>query len=188
MTRRSLIAVLTLALFALPLVASESSKKYFGGIDLVDQNGKAENLAKLMEGRTIVVNTIFTNCEASCPIMEKTFNVIQERYAAQMGKDLVLVSISVDPANDTPQALKAYAAKVKAKNGWYFLTGTKEQVDYALKRFGVPAEKRDMHSNLMFAGNDKTGLWKKIHGMAKADDVVAAVDSVLHDQGEAKAQ
>jgi protein SCO1/2 len=187
MTRRHLI-VLALALFTLPLVASESSKKYFGGIDLVDQNGKPENLAKLMEGRTIVVNTIFTSCDASCPIMEKTFATIQDHYASQMGKELVLVSISVDPANDTPQALKAYASKVKAKDGWYFLTGTKEQVDYALKRFGVPAEKREMHSNLMFAGNDKTGLWKKIHGMAKADEIVAAVDSVLRDQGQAKAQ
>jgi len=186
MTRRHL--VLALALLALPLAASESSKKYFGGIDLVDQNGKPENLAKLMEGRTVLINTIFTSCDASCPIMEKTFATIQDHYATQMGKELVLVSISVDPANDTPAKLKAYAKTMKAKDGWYFLTGTKEQVDYALKRFGVPAETRDMHSNLMFAGNDKTGLWKKIHGTAKTEEIVPVVDSVLNDKGEAKAQ
>lgn len=179
---------LALALFTLPLAASDASKKYFGGVDLVDQNGKKENIAALMDGRTILVNTIFTECEASCPMMEKTFATIQSQYANEMGKDLVLVSISVDPTNDTPAKLKAYAAKMKAKDGWYFLTGTKEQVDYALKRFGVSAEKRDMHSNLMFAGNDRTGLWKKIHGTAKTEDVVTAFDSVLHDKGEAKAQ
>lgn len=169
-------------------MASESSKKYFGGIDLVDQNGKPENLAQLMDGRTVVINTIFTTCEASCPLMEKTFATIQDHYAQQMGKELLLVSISVDPENDTPAKLKAYAKTMKAKDGWYFLTGTKEQVDYALKRFGVPAEKRDMHSNLMFAGNDRTGLWKKIHGTAKAEEIVPVVDSVLHDKGEAKAR
>lgn len=180
--RRTVLA-LSLVL-ALPLAASEGASKYFGGVALVDQNGRPANLYELMAGRTIVMNTFFASCTGSCPIMARTFAAVQEQYAERMGKDLVLVSITVDPENDTPETLKEYAARMKAKTGWYFLTGTREQIDLALERLGQHVETRDAHKNLIVAGNDRTGLWKKAFGLAKADEIVRMVGTVLDDRGE----
>jgi len=114
-------------------------------------------------------------------MLVKNLLAVQQTFAGRMGKDLVLVSITVDPINDTPAKLKAYANRVGAKNGWYFLTGSKEQVDAALRKIGQYAATPAEHMNVFAAGNDKTGLWKKLSGLAKSDEIVAGVGSVLND-------
>jgi protein SCO1/2 len=177
------LAVLLLIALALPLAASEGSSRYFGDVELVDQDGKPANLHRLMDGRTVVMNTFFASCTGSCPIMARTFLAVQEKYGERLDKDLVMISITVDPENDTPAKLKAYAKAMKAEKGWYFLTGSREQVDLALKRIGQYTEQRDGHKNLIVAGNDRTGLWKKAFGLAKSDEIVAIVTSVIDDPG-----
>jgi protein SCO1/2 len=180
-------AFLILAL-ALPLAptlsGADSSAKYFAGLNLVDQDGNAVDLYSLMKGRSIVMHSFFATCTGACPVMTHTVAALQEKFSDHLGKDLVFISITVDPVNDTPAKLKAYAAGMKAKPGWYFLTGTKEQVDTALKRIGQYAEGRDNHMNVMIVGNEKTGLWKKAFGLAKVDDIAAIVDSVVNDTGK----
>ncbi len=173
-------------LIALPVLAADApspSSRYFANLDLVDQDGTAVDLYSLMKGRTIVMHSFFATCRESCPIMTRTVAAMQERFADRLGRDLVLVSITVDPANDTPAKLRAYASAMNARTGWYFLTGTKEQVDAALTRIGQYAEGRDNHTNVILIGNDKTGLWKKAFGLAKAADLLDVLDSVLNDDG-----
>jgi protein SCO1/2 len=179
----TLIATLTLAL---PLFAADKpSANYFANLALVDQNGKDTDLYSLMKGRTIVLNSFFASCSATCPVMTGTFNALQERFAARLGKDIVLVSITVDPANDTPAKLEAYARNVKAVPGRYFLTGSKEQVDAALQRIGQFAASPEQHTNVIVVGNEKTGLWKKAFGLAKQEEIVEIVRSVADDDGTA---
>jgi protein SCO1 len=158
------------------------SAKYFGGLDLVDQDGHATDLYSLMKGRTIVMHSFFASCAGSCPVMTRTLNAIQDRFADRLGKDLVLVSLTVDPKNDTPAKLKSYAEDTKAGAGRYFLTGTKEQVDAALKRIGQSTESPEQHANLIIVGNERTGLWKKTFGLAKSEEIVEIVRGVLEDR------
>jgi cytochrome oxidase Cu insertion factor (SCO1/SenC/PrrC family) len=164
------------------------SAKYFANLSLVDQDGQATDLYSLMKGRTIVINSFFASCTGSCPVMTGTLNTVQERFADRVGKDLVLVSITVDPQNDTSAKLKTYATGAKASKGRYFLTGSKEQVDAALKRIGQWVESPEQHTNVMIVGNEKTGLWKKAFGLAKPDEIVAIVRSVLDDDGSTPAK
>jgi protein SCO1/2 len=185
------VVALCLLLLALPLFAADpqsGSAKYFANVSLIDQDGNAVDLYSLMKGRTIVMHSFFTTCAASCPILTRTVAAMQEQYADRLGKDLVLVSITVDPANDTPAKLKAYAKGMKARPGWYFLTGTKEQVDTALRRIGQYTEDPANHTNLIIIGNEKTGLWKKAFGLAKTAEVLSIVDSVLNDDGKQPAK
>lgn len=167
---------------ALAKMFEPASAKYFGDLPLVDQDGNAIDLYSLMKGRTIVMHSFFANCTGSCPVMTRTISAIQERFAERIGKDLVLVSLTVDPKNDTPAKLKSYADGAKATKGRYFLTGSKEQVDAALRRIGQYAEKPEQHTNVIIVGNDKTGLWKKAFGLAKPDEVVEIVRGVLEDR------
>ena len=178
---RRIAFVAALSLLALSSAASEASAKYFANLPLVDQNGKQTDLYSVMKDRTIIINTFFATCTASCPVLAKALVAIQNHYPDRLGKDLVLVSITVDPANDSPEKLKAYAQTLRAKSGWYFLTGSKEQVEAALRKIGQYAASRDEHQNIFIVGNDRTGLWKKVFGLASADEIVKVVDSVVND-------
>jgi protein SCO1 len=159
-----------------------AAERYFTDVVLVDQDGQERRLyTDLMKGKTVVIDTFFTSCAASCPAMAATFAYLQERLAPRLGRDLVLLSISVDPETDTPATLKRYAERFQARPGWIFLGGRRENVKAALGRLGQWVEERDGHSNVLLVGNDRTGLWKKGFGLARRDDVLALVESVLED-------
>ncbi len=161
-----------------------AAKKYFGDIVLTDQDGRSVNFYNdLLAGKTVVINSFFATCHGSCPVMAGNFAAIQNAFADRLGKDLVLISITVDPESDTPEKLRAYAKNMKAQPGWVFLTGSKENVDYALRKLGQYVADKNDHNNIFLVGNVQTGLWKKAFGLAKTDDLVKVVESVLNDRG-----
>jgi protein SCO1/2 len=161
-----------------------AAQHYFGDIPLVNQDGQLMRLySDLLKGRVVVIDAMFTSCAGACPLMSDNFAKVQDWLGDRLGKDIYLISISVDPGNDTPAKLKEYAARFKARPGWYFLTGTKENVDAALTKLGQHVEVREAHTNLFLIGNDKTGLWKKAFGLAKPAELIPIVDSVLNDKG-----
>lgn len=167
-----------------PQAEASPAQKYFGDIPLVNQEGQEMHFySDLIKDKIVVIDVMFTSCTGACPIMSTTFAKIQDRLGDRIGKDVHLISISVDPVNDTPAKLKEYAARFNAKPGWYFVTGPKENVDAVLKRLGQYVENREAHQNLFLIGNDKTGLWKKAFGLAKPEEIFPVVDSVVNDKG-----
>jgi protein SCO1/2 len=167
-----------------PASPAAGAQKYFGDLKLVDQNGREVNLyPDLMKDKTVVINVMFTACTGACPVMSTTFSKIQQHLPDRVGKDVHLISISVDPVNDTPAKLKEYAGRFNAGPGWYFLTGSKENVEAALRKLGQYVETPAAHQSLFLIGNDKTGLWKKAFGLAKPEEILPVVDSVVNDKG-----
>ena len=164
--------------------AFSASNKYFTDVLLIDQDGKSHRLySDLIKNRIIIVNAMFTTCTSVCPPMNHNMEMIQERLGDRLGRDVVMMSLTVDPATDTPPVMKAYAAKFHAKPGWYFLTGKKENLEFALRKFGQIIHKPDDHTTIIIIGNDRTGLWKKAFGMAKTSALIEVVDTVLNDTG-----
>lgn len=164
--------------------ATTPAHKYFGDVRLVDQNGNEQRLySDLLKGRSVVIDVMFTECTGVCPILSKKMEQVQEALGDRVGKDVYLLSISVDPANDTPARLKEYAARYHAKPGWYFLTGSQQNVDEALKKLGQYVQEREAHQNLILIGNDQTGLWKKALGLADTEELIRIVKTVVDDQG-----
>jgi protein SCO1/2 len=158
------------------------AEKYFTNVLLTNQNGaQVRFYADLLKDKVVVVNNFFTSCKDSCPMMAHNLAAVQKEFHDRIGKDLYILSISVDAANDTPAVLSKYAAEWHALPGWYFLTGPKENVDFVLLRLGQKINQREDHTNLFFIGNDKTGLWKKVLGMAKPEELIAIVRTVLND-------
>ena len=181
-------------LFAFGLVTAQAqepeqspAQKYFSDVQLVNQNGERMRLySDLLQGKTVIINSFFATCQGSCLPMMRNLEKVQEALGDRLGKDARIISISVDPTVDTPAALKAYANKLKAKPGWYFMTGDKESVDFALKKLGQFVDTKESHLNVFIIGNEKTGLWKKAFGLAKSEELVKVVDSVINDQSPAK--
>src|SRR5215216_2732271 len=163
------------------------AQKYFTDTVLLNQNGERVRFyTDLMKDKTVIIDTFFATCQASCLPMNRNLEKIQEELGDRLGKDVNILSISVDPAIDTPTLLKAYAKKLNAKPGWYFLTGDKENVDFILKKLGQFVDDKNSHMNIFLIGNDRTGLWKKAFGLAKSEELMKVVESVLNDQPTAK--
>ena len=157
---------------------------YFTDVQLVNQNGDTMRLySDLIEGKIVIINSFFASCNGSCPVMAGAFAKIQKHLGDRVGKDVHLISISVDPVNDTPAKLKEYAKRFHARPGWYFLTGKKENVDFALQKLGQYVDDKNAHLNVIIIGNQRTGLWKKAFGLAKPEDLISIVDSVVNDKG-----
>lgn len=160
--------------------ANAAARKYFTDTPLIDQDGREVRFySDLVAGRVVVVNVFFTACNGSCIVMSKTLADVQARF----GKDVQIISITVDPENDTPARLKAYADRFGAKPGWVFLTGEKGNVRQVLSKLGQFVENKDAHSSVMIVGNDRTGLWKKGFGLAGPEKLADLVAGVLNDRG-----
>jgi protein SCO1/2 len=178
------LAFMSILFILVPMAAAAPGSSYLANLSLVDQDGRKVDLYDdLVKDHTIVLNSFFASCTASCPVMAKTFLHLQNKLGDRLGSDVILVSITVDPETDTPAALKAYAERIGAKKGWYFLTGSKAQVDAALRRLGQYTETRDSHLNIIIAGNDRTGLWKKALAIAPSEEIWKVVASVADDRG-----
>jgi protein SCO1/2 len=126
-----------------------------------NQNGKTITNADY-KGKVYVVEFFFTTCPTICPIMNKNMKKVQDAFYGN--PDFGIASITIDPGNDTPEVLKAYAENYGATHPhWHFLTGNKDAI-YRLSNVGFKlysaedetAEGGFEHSGL-FALIDKEG-------------------------------
>jgi protein SCO1 len=169
---------------AAPQAEHSPAKRYFGDVPLVDQHGQPVRLySDLLAGKVVVIHCFFGECKGACPVMLGAYTKLQERFRDRLGKDLFLISMSVDPEQDTPEKLEAMAQALKAKPGWSFVTGARADVDRALTKLGLYASTRETHPNTFIIGNEPTGLWKKATVLSRPDDLIRIVEDVLNDRG-----
>ncbi|MBV9495934.1 MAG: SCO family protein [Acidobacteria bacterium] len=151
---------------------------------LTRETGKPMSLAE-NKGYVTVYDFIFTNCAGTCPVMSATMRNLTKK----IDKDAKVrfVSISVDPARDTPQQLRDYAMHVRNDDRWIFLTGQPGQITrlsvegFKLAIGGTPQTALEplLHSN-KFAIADKDGMIRSYAGGTDPD----AVDRVAETVGE----
>jgi protein SCO1/2 len=159
------------------------AEKYFSDVELINQDGqKMRFYSDVLKDKVVVINTFFTTCTGVCPPINRTLERVQEALGDRLGKDAFLVSLSVDPETDTPARLKEYSQRFHARQGWIFLTGKKENVDWALYKLGQYVATKDGHTNIIIIGNEPKGLWKKAFGLAKADELMKIVEDVINDR------
>jgi protein SCO1/2 len=167
--------------------AEPRGQSYFTDVPLVNQYGETMRLySDVLRGKVVVIHVFFCKCNNTCPLMLATYQKLQDHLGDRLGRDVHLVSLTVDPENDGWQALGDQAARLKVHRGWYFLTGTRENVSFALRKLGQAVDRREEHSNLFIVGNERTGLWKKVQGLAPAEQIFEIVDGVIADQGPVK--
>jgi protein SCO1 len=165
-----------------PAAEDTAARRYFTDTILIDQDGVERRFyTDLIQGKTVVINVMFTTCKDSCPMMAANFARMQEWLGGRLGKDAHMISISIDPETDSVPRIKAYAERFKAKPGWFFLGGRKTNVEMILKKLGLYVEQKETHLNVFLIGNDVTGLWKKALGVADSSKLVTVLDSVLND-------
>jgi cytochrome oxidase Cu insertion factor (SCO1/SenC/PrrC family) len=154
-------------------------------VEVLDQHGNALHFyTDLIKGKTVAINFIFTNCTTICPPLAATFARLQKEMGDKVGKDVHLISISVDPLTDTPERLKAWGAKFKAGPGWTFVTGEKQEMDKLLNALGAAVSKREDHTPALIIGNDAKGVWTRTYGLAKINQIVGVIQDVMAGKGD----
>jgi protein SCO1/2 len=150
-------------------------------LPLLNQDGKQIHFySDLIKGKVVAINFIFTTCTTICPPMAATFSRIQNQIGDRLGKDIYLISISVDPTVDTPQRLKAWGAKFDAKPGWTFVTGNKPEMDQLLKALSGYSARKEDHSPTILIGNDAKGVRTRAYGLAKPALLVQLIEAVMN--------
>ena len=156
--------VRTLAAYAVP------------DVQLVDANGAGVSLRGELADpdRPVILNFIFTTCSAVCPVMSATFSQVQAALGPQ--RDAVrMVSISIDPEQDTPAALKAYAGKYGAGPQWQMLTGSLDDSIAVQRAFDVYRGDKMNHQPATFLRAAPGHPWVRLDGFASAADILREV-------------
>lgn len=164
---------------AAPSPAPGAAKVVLRDAPLVDASGKRVRLPQDVIGERIaVVNFVYTSCTTVCPVSSATFQQLQQRLGARLGKEVVLVSITVDPLRDTPQRLRQFAGRYDAREGWVWLTGAKPDVDSVLKGFGAYTPNFEDHPAMVLIGDARGGPWTRFFGFPSVDELMARIDTM----------
>lgn len=92
-------------------------------VDCVDHNGKKLRFhTDLVKGKVVVISFIYTSCPYLCTRIGESTARLQTALGSRLGRDVHLISVSTDPVTDTPERLKAWAKRLKAKDGWRLVT------------------------------------------------------------------
>lgn len=165
--------------------AADATSRYFPNTELITQdNRKVKFYDDLLKDKFVLINFMFTTCEAICPPMTANLAKVQQ-LLGDRSRDVTLISISVDPVTDTPERLKAYATKFKVLPGWYFLTGDKPNVDLVSQKLGGYVKEKTEHNAILLVGNVRTGEWKKVYALSRPLEIAEIVTSMLIEQQRA---
>lgn len=159
--------------------ASAASVTSIPDVKVTTQDGRTVSFySDLIKDKVVAVNFIFTSCTTVCPPMGALFGNLQKQNADHVGKDLFLVSVSIDPTVDTVERLKTWSQKFGARPGWTLVTGSKDDITRILKAMNVYVPSFVDHQPVTVIGNDATGQWKRSYGFTSAAKLTALIDSV----------
>jgi protein SCO1/2 len=144
-------------------------------VALVDQAGRKVALADLLkDDRPVALNFFFASCSAICPVMTSTLSQMRKELGHD-GDALRLVSVTIDPDQDTPEVLRGYAKSYSARQGWSFLTGDAARILEVQRAFGADTGGKFNHRLLYFFRAAGSKEWVRMEGQASAADLAAEV-------------
>jgi protein SCO1/2 len=178
--RRIFLPVLFLLFFFLMVSQGEAAAKYKRTIEkykvpdvtLVNQDGKRINLRTFLDSdRPVILDFIYGTCTTICPVLSIGYSHFQKKLGPDVDK-VRLVSISIDPDNDTPQVMKEYMQRYNALEGWDFLTGKREDIIQVMKAFDAYVVNKMNHYPLTILRAPEDEEWIRINELLATSDLM----------------
>jgi len=153
-------------------------------VTLVDQHGDPVLLRDvLLADRPVLVEFIFASCTTVCPVMSAGYASVQRKLGDDGGR-VSLVSITIDPEHDTPGELRKYLERYRARPGWTFLTGTREQIDQVMRAFDAYVTNKMAHRPLTFVHSPGSDRWVRLQGFVGSADLLEEIhEAEKHEDG-----
>jgi protein SCO1 len=150
---------------------------YFTNRPLVTQDGQTVRFwDDLLRDRIVAITFVYTDCLDMCSLSTARMAQLYDWLGERMGRDIFFVSITLDPENDTPEDMKAFAEAFGAGKGWTFLTGTRDDIDVIRYTVGERSRTLTEHRTDMVIGNARTGVWRRTSVMGS---LAVALQSIL---------
>lgn len=141
-------------LAALPATPAGARRSAVPDSLLWHRDGRSVRLrSDVWRGHRALISFVFTSCSSFCGLQSAMLAALQTRLAPRLGRDVVLISLSIDPLHDDPAALQTFASNFEPGPHWWWLTGRADVVFATLDALGVasggnPAD----HGPLWLAG------------------------------------
>lgn len=167
-------------------IAFTAGAKEIPDVAVVDQDGRMLHFYRdVVAQKVVVIAFFFTQCQDSCPTIAYTLVHLQAALGDRLGRDVSLVSVSIDPKNDTPSALAAWGKHYGVKPGWTLVTGSPAEINRLTRAFTGDNARTGLHSLIIYLGNDRTGEWIRESGTAPTEHYVDLLDRMSGDRGHA---
>jgi protein SCO1/2 len=141
-------------------------------VTLINTEGEPVSLREeLTLDRPVFVNFVFTSCSSFCPLLTATLAKVQTELLDRK-EAFRIVSISIDPEQDTPARLQAYAQRFHAQPEWHFLTGNAENMLAVLRAFDAYRGGKMNHAALTLMRFPRDGGWTRFEGLINAETLV----------------
>jgi len=142
-------------------------------VTLVNQNGDRVRLLDLMQsGKPVLVDFIYATCTTICPVLSAGYANLQKKLGGRV-QDVHLVSFTIDPEHDTPELMTEYLKRYRAKPGWDFFTGSREDIDRVMRAFDAYVENKMSHYPITFLKGPGDEKWVRIYGLLSTADLLA---------------
>jgi protein SCO1/2 len=131
----------------------------------------------LLKGRVVMINFFYTTCTGACTATTRNLAKVIDAIGDRFEREVVMLSITVDPDHDTPAALKTYADHYDARPGWYFLTGRLQDIDSIRAALGARDRynREGPHTSVLVYGNAETGQWATAPTQGDPRTIVSSV-------------
>lgn len=138
---------------------------------LVNQDGAKVHLKDVIQkgNKPVIVDFIFGTCTTICPILSVGFANLQQKLGTNSQK-VHLISISIDPENDTPKVLKEYLKRYRSKPGWDFLTGSRTDIDKVMRGLNAYIPNKMSHYPLTLIKPPQDAKWIRIFGLLSSSE------------------
>ncbi len=142
-------------------------------VTLLNQNGFKVKLSQLLNSdKPILLDFIFSTCTTICPVMSAGFANVQRKLGTEAA-NVQMISISIDPENDTPEVLRDSLSRYRAQPGWDYYTGRREDIDRVMKAFNAYVPNKMQHLPLVFLKAPGDPRWVRIDGLIGTSDLIA---------------
>lgn len=176
------LTILSLLLLVLPLLAVHpvcaGEPKYKRTIEsytipdvtLVNQDGKRVRFNSLFNtNKPVVVDFIYGTCTTICPVLSAGYVNLQRKLGPN-SSNVHLISVSIDPENDTPKVMKEYLKRYRAVPGWDFFTGSRSDIDKVMHAFDAYIPNKMYHFPLTLLRDPKNGKWVRVFGLTSTSE------------------
>ncbi len=150
-------------------------------VTLINQDRKKVHLKEFLNsGKPVLLDFIFGTCTTICPVLSAGFSNMQKKLGPDVNK-VHFVSISIDPEYDTPEMMRQYLDRYRAKPGWNYFTGTRKDIDAAMYAFDAYVPNKMSHYPLTFLWKPGDKQWVRIYGMISTRDLISEYERLLNE-------
>lgn len=141
---------------------------------LINRDGQRVRLrSDVWRDRVALVSFVFTTCSSFCGLQSAMLSQFQARMASRLGRELVLISITLDPLSDDPRRMAEFSRPFEPGPHWWWLTGEARQVFRVLDALGADRGAPADHSPFLLVGQPQAP--KRLVGFPSMNQLEAAV-------------